>query len=398
MDLEIRAIEPDEYAAFMTAAARGFAWHWDEANAEPPKADQDRSLAVFDNGKIVATAHAFSCRMNIPGGDAATAGVDDVAVLPTHRRRGIMRMMMAHQLEDFHERGEPFGALYATESIIYGRYGYGIGAFEEDWSIDTRHSAYAQPFEHRGNLSFIEPEAVPDICPPILERALKGRPGSIPPTPHRWGRIARSQQSKQDKSAFFHVVYEENGTPQGYARYTIDDDYRVEVDAGGLIWATPSAHASLWRFCFDIDLTWKVSAWGLPVDDPLPWLLADSRRLSRKVHDGLWVRLVDVPASLAARTYSAPGSLVIDVTDPFCPWNEGRYALEAGPDGATCSRTSATPHLGLTAGDLASAYLGTVPFTHLRRAGRVEELVEGSLSRADAMFAASLEPWSAFHF
>lgn len=397
MDLEIRIIEPDEYAAFMTAAARGFAWHWDEATAEPAKADQDRSLAVFDGGKIVGTTHAFSCRMNIPGGDAATAGVDDVAVLPTHRRRGIMRMMMRRQLEDILERGEPFAALYATESIIYGRYGYGIGAFEEDWSIDTRHSAYTQPFEHTGQLSFIEPDTVPDICPPILERALEDRPGSIPPTPHRWGRIARSRLGQQEDAGFFHVLYEENGTPQGYARYTMDDG-KVEVDAGGLIWTTPSAHASLWRFCLDIDLTWKVSAWGLPVDDPLPWLLADPRRLSRNTHDGLWIRLVDLPAALAARTYSTPGSLVIEVTDSFCPWNEGRYELEAGPSGAACSRTAKSPHLALAAGDLASAYLGTVPFTLLSRAGRVEELAGGALSKADSMFASAIEPWCAFHF
>lgn len=398
MNLEVRIIEPDEYAAFMTAAARGFAWQWHEATAEPAKPDQDRSLAVFDNGKIVGTAHAFGCRMNIPGGDAAAAGVDDVAVLPTHRRRGIMRRMMRQQLEDVHERGEPFAALYATESIIYGRYGYGIGAFEEDWSIDTQHSDYARPFEHRGGLSYIEPDSVPEVCPPILARALEDRPGSIPPTQHRWQRISRSRVGQQDDAAYFHVLYEEDGTPQGYARYTIDDDYRVEVDAGGLIWATPSAHASLWRFCLDIDLTWSLKAHGQPVDDPLPWLLADPRRLSRNTHDGLWIRLVDVPAALEARTYSVSGSLVIEVTDPFCPWNEGRYALEAGPGGATCSRTTRAPHLSLTAADLASAYLGTVPFTNLARAGRVDELVEGSLSKADAMFAVPIEPWSAFHF
>jgi predicted acetyltransferase len=397
LNLEIRVIAPDEYAEFMTAAARGFAWHWDEATAEQAKPDQDRSLAVFEDGKIVGTAHAFGCRMNIPGGDAATAGIDDVAVLPTHRRRGIMRMMMARQLEDFRERGEPFAALYATESLIYGRYGYGIGALEEDWSIDTRHSAYGQPFEHNGQLSFVEPDAVPDICPPILERALKDRPGSVPPTQHRWHRIAGGREGQMDYAKYFHVRYEEDGRTEGYARYTIDEG-EVTVDYGGLIWATPSAHAALWRFCFDIDLTWKVKAGGLPVDDPLPWMLADTRRLSRNTHDALWIRLVDVQASLAARTYSAPGSLVIEVADPFCPWNEGRYELEAGPDGATCARTSKSPDLALNAGDLASAYLGTVPFTLLARAGRVEELAGGSQARADEMFATDLKPWCAFHF
>ncbi len=387
MNLEMRGIAPDEYPAFMTSAARGFGWSWNAEDAEPPKPDIDRSLAVFERGSIVGCAHAFGSDINIPGGAAPVAAVDDVAVLPTHRRRGIMRMMMARQMEDFHERGEPIAALFATESSIYGRFGYGIGGFEETWTIDTLRSAYSAPFAHMGRLSFVEPADTPDIFPTVFARAMRDRPGSIPLTQHRWQRIARGKR--------FHVQYEENGQVEGYVRYNIENN-GVVVDA--LIAATPSAHASLWRFCFDIDLTWEVKARMRPVDDPLPWMLAEPRRLSRRSYDGLWIRLVDAPAALAARSYDTSGRLVIEVSDPFCPWNEGRYELEAGPDGASCSRTSKSPDFAITASDLASAYLGGVPFTLLGRAGRIEELASGSLKRADAMFAAPLKPWCAFHF
>ena len=78
------------------------------------------------------------------------AGVSNVEVQPTHTRRGIMTQMMRHQIDGIHERGEPLAALFATESGIYGRFGYGIGAVHEQWSIEKRHSAYAhRPREPR---------------------------------------------------------------------------------------------------------------------------------------------------------------------------------------------------------------------------------------------------------
>lgn len=122
-------------------------------------------------------------------------------------------------------------------------------------------------------------------------------------------------------------------------------------------------------------------------------MLAEPRRLRFKVEDGLWVRLVDVATALAGRRYSTEGKVVLDVSDSFCPWNEGRYELVGGPDGAECRSTEAEPDLELTTADLAAVYLGGVRFTALREAGRIIENDPGAVRRADAMFAWDPAPW-----
>jgi predicted acetyltransferase len=127
-------------------------------------------------------------------------------------------------------------------------------------------------------------------------------------------------------------------------------------------------------------------------------MLAAPRRLRRSTSDGMWIRLVDVRAALAARRYAAQYRLVLDVRDPFCEWNDGRYELEGGPGGTMCRHTKAEPDVVLSAADLAATYLGTVSFTTLSHAGRVEERTEGALLRADAMFATQLKPWNPFGY
>ena len=57
---------------------------------------------------------------------------------------------------------------------------------------------------------------------------------------------------------------------------------------------------------------------------PLFLQLQDPRRLGLTVGDGLWVRLVDLPAALAARSYAGPGELTLEVADTFMPANAGR--------------------------------------------------------------------------
>jgi predicted acetyltransferase len=105
--------------------------------------------------------------------------------------------------------------------------------------------------------------------------------------------------------------------------------------------------------------------------------------------DGLWMRLVDLPAALSGRTYGDGDPLVFEVRDAICDWNDGRWRL----DGGTCERTDAEPDLALDVSVLGSAYLGAVSFTQLRDAGRVQELSEGAIRRADARFAWRPLPW-----
>ena len=109
--------------------------------------EMDRDIAAFENGQMVGTSGAYSSRITVPGGDSIpVAAVTDVAVLPTHNRRGIGTMLMRDQLERIRDRGEIGAALWASESIIYGRWGYGM-AVQTGRSPD-RHQA--QPFRTPG--------------------------------------------------------------------------------------------------------------------------------------------------------------------------------------------------------------------------------------------------------
>ncbi len=198
-------------------------------------------------------------------------------------------------------------------------------------------------------------------------------------------------------------MHEGPNGPDGYAAYRVKHDWSEEQSGGvldvvELIAERPGANAELWRFCFDVDLIRKVVGWCRPVEEPLLYLLAEPRRLNLTVGDGLWVRLVDLPGALEARRYATEGRLAFEVTDPFCPWNAGRWALEAGPDGAACRRTEEEPAIRLDAADLGALYLGGASLRTLAAAGRVAADEEGALARGDALFRWDPPPWCPFVF
>ena len=300
MGLEVRPIEDGDVDEWERVLSRGFGEHLNEGLIPIMRRAREpgRTLAAYDGGAMVGGATAYTLHMVVPGGTLRTAGVDAVSVQPTHRRRGVLTGMMAHQLRDFRERGEVLAALGSSESIIYGRFGYGIGALREDWTIDRPHTAFAG--DHRAvaerSLRFIDAEEAKRIYPEISDRAFSGRPGYVPFNDALWDVfLAHVEAWRHGASAFFHVVCEGDRGPEGYVAYRINGNTLPVVI---LAVVTREAYATLWRYCFDVDLMSTTKAWKRPLDDPLPWMLADPRRLKRSVRDNLWLRLVDVQRAL----------------------------------------------------------------------------------------------------
>ncbi len=399
--LEMRSLVSEEFAEWCRVESRA---HSNRLNADPaellPHFDLDRSIAVFDNGnqppKIVGGSHSHLLEMSIPGGASAVAGVANVYVLPTHTRRGILTRMMHHQLNDIHERGEPLAALFATESVIYGRFGYGVGSVHERWTIERPYNAYARRHEARGQLTFVEPEDITKDLPEVSRRSTEGRPGVFEKPMYRWERESRDPEHRQGgRGGTFYVVYEEDGRLDGYAAYRTGGGV---LTVNELMATTREAATALWRYCFDVDLIANTEALKRPVDDPLPWMLADPRRLQRSARDGMWLRVVDARAALEQRVYMESGRLVIEVRDEVCPWNDGRFELEGSPEGAACRPTTLSPDLSITVSALASTYLGAVSFSTLYGAGLVDEHTPGALLRADRMFEANQKPWTPHNF
>jgi predicted acetyltransferase len=356
---------------------------------------------------MVGTGGAYSMDLTLPGlTTIPIGGLTAISVLPTHRRRGILRSMIAYHFQEVEGRGELVSALGASESLLYGRYGYGLATSAADYEIDPRRGQFLRPFAGRGRLRLLEPEETAKILPPFYDRYRHGQPGELSRPQAWWDTYARDPEwSRHGASRHYDVVYESApGRVDGWLGYRVENRWPNGLAANivtvrNLVGLTPEAEGGLWRYILDLDLAGTVKLLDRPVDDPVRWRLADPRRL-RVIHvgDQLWVRLLDVPGALAARRYAVSGSLVLEVTDALRPRNQGRFRLEGGPDGATCAPVNASPDLALDVADLGAAYLGGASLASLARAERVAELTPGALLRADRMFAASPPPICTTHF
>ena len=410
MAVELRAIEPAELAELGRVFGMVFGEPWPKGWVEHlrPVFEFDRSLCGFDGGAMVATIATYSFQLTVPGGgQVPTAGLTLGSVLPTYRRRGILRAMVARHFEDVLARGEAISVLLASESLLYERFGYGMATRQAQLVIDRRHAALRPSPEDPGRMRMLGAEEAARVLPGVFERVRRTWPGQVGRSPAWWEMwLGDPPWLRGDWERPILVVHEPaGGEPDGYAAYRQRPlwtgglpDGRIRVDE--LLAESPEAAVGLWRHCLDLDLTVTVELRNRPLDEPLHWLLVDPRRLrTTEVADFLWLRLLGLPAALAARRYAAPGRLVLEVADALVPANQGRFLLEGGPDGAACRPAGqAEPDLRLDVADLGAAYLGGVQFANLARAGRVAEARSGGLARADAMFATDRAPWCSTEF
>nr|MBA3330392.1 GNAT family N-acetyltransferase [Actinomycetota bacterium] len=355
----------------------------------------ERMHAAHDSrAGIVGGAGVLPFTMTVPGARVATAGVTVVGVLPTHRRRGILTAMMRKQLDDVHERGEPLAALLASEGSIYGRFGYGLASLSGSVDVRREHGRFAA--ESAGDARMIDTAEALEVLPPLYDSIAAATPGMVSRSPDWWElrTLDDSEWRRGGAGGLTRVLLELDGEPAAYALYRLKMAWEHGSSTGSVnvveaVGKTPAATRAIWRFLLDIDWMQSVNASLLPVDHPLLLFVPEPRRLRFRVQDALWARLVDVGAALSARTYAGEGSVVLAVTDAFCPWNDGVWRVEA----REAERSFDEPELALDVAALGSVYLGGFGFTQLARAGRVEERAPGALERADALFASEPAPW-----
>jgi predicted acetyltransferase len=309
---------------------------------------------------------------------------------------------MERQLDDVAARGEALAVLTASESVIYGRFGYGPASTNSWWRLDTEGTELARRPEPGGRLRPVEADEAAREIPAVYEAARPRHPGALSRRPRYWQRWFLDRESwRSGASARFYVLHRDaSGAPDGYLAYrAAAGDWGHGLADGTVIVEEVGAtddevEAALWQYVLDIDLVRHVRGEARPVDEPLRWRLADPRRLqTSSLFDHLWVRVLDVPAALSARRYGTDDRLVVEVRDPFRPAGEGRYAVEGGPEGAGCRPTGEDADLALGVTELGALYLGGVSPTTLARAGRIEERTAGALRAADAFFASSPAPW-----
>ena len=370
---------------------------------------RERTIAAFDGEELVGTGGEFAFRMTVPGAVAVdAAGVSVITVKATHRRRGILTAMMRHQMDGWHERGDASVAvLQASEPAIYGRFGYGLGTQQLALTIPRGAEALAAvPGSDKVRLRMMDPFQAYDRCQEVHDAILLSRPGMLRRVGEGWrdSALADNEFARDGAGPLRCVLAEDaSGTTVGFARYRVKDDHDIPGRPSGKVRVQEiygrdlASYAAMWRFLLEIDLVSEVQA-AVPTDDPLMFLLADTRQVVPRLQDSMYVRLVDVDRALAARRYATAVDVVFEVSDAFCPWNTGRWRLSGDADGAVCERTTAPADLVLGPRELGAAYLGGFSLGALGRAGRIEELRPGALAEASRALVSDVAPWLPFGF
>ena len=378
----------------------------------------DRSLAAFDGAMPVGTAGAFSFQLAVPGLLLLpAAGVTWVSVLPSHRRRGVLTSLMRRQLADVRDRGEPLAVLWASESVIYPRYGYGRAMWHADFTLFRGEGALAKTAPADGGLRLRlmdPPAALPELVK-VYDAVLPSRPGFIARNELWWRAVVDDPPAhrRPGTSPLHCLLAEDDRGPRGYALYSAASRWSdtslpdSTLTVREMVGADAAASAALAADLLSRDLTAEFRLRGRPVDDPLLYQLADPRRARARLTDALWTRIIDVPGALARRRYSSPVDAVIEVHDDLLPSNAGRWRLTtagAAPDGggleASCvpAGASQTADVALDVTQLGAAYLGGTPLGALATAGLVTEGRPGAVRQLSAALSWDVAPWCPVNF
>ena len=371
--LEPFAADPEQVADFEAWAA---------------KSDLDRAWVVDDGGRFAGNSAIYSLNVTVPappGQPCSTvpmAGVSAVGVHPTHRRRGFLRQLMRAMHDDARTRGEAIAGLEASESLIYGRFGYGLAATMAEYAIHSRASEFLARAPAVG-VELLDRDEALGVLPSIHDRQRRARAGEVNRSAAYWSELlADRPHHREGLSARFHAVCDE-----GYVLYRAERGTnvfrgdRVGIVVEELRGDNADIEAGLWRFVLDLDLVGQVRFKRCPVDEPVRWRLADPRQLrTATIEDRLYIRILNTAAAFEARGYQSDGRLVLDVMPPAESEGDGdagpgRWVLEAGTEGGSCRRArpgeGADLRLDLPA--LGTLYMGGFPASLLAAGGRIEE-------------------------
>ncbi|MDF9814737.1 GNAT family N-acetyltransferase [Streptomyces sp. SPB162] len=410
MSLDLHTLDESDLPEWLRALNNGFlappAVSPEELAARKPGLDLDRTQGVFDEGRCVATFRSAPRELTVPGGDRlAASAVTNVTVTATHRRRGLATRMMSHDLAAAKERGEAVAILIAAEYPIYGRYGFGPATWTNEWDVDIPRAGldrrWSGPAE--GRIDLLTPAEIRKIGPELHERFRRLTPGAID-RPDRWWDLDTGQlsfPSRPWKEPFYAAYRSDSGQVDGLASYFVTEHRwankfpKMTLRTSGLIAASPAAERALWRYLFSIDWVTELKSGFRAPDDVMPLLLGDPRAARVETNaDFMWLRILDTPRALAARTYTGAGSLVLDLRDA-AGLAGGRFRLETDPDGrASCTPTGDAPDLSLDIADLGTLYLGDESVQRLAVLGRVTEHRPGAVPRADTLFRTPRRPWN----
>lgn len=355
----------------------------------------DNVLLAFSGDHLVGVTMHYDLQLTVPGGALIDLpGVSWVSVAATHRRRGVLRALLAEQHAEFLRSGAPLAVLTASEGGIYGRFGYGPATTEYTTRIDRRFAEFRESAPNPEGVRYAAVAEARAKVPAIYDRWRRLHPGALRRPEAYWENIFADRADERDgASPLFFLLHTD-----GYVSYRFHwKDEGGSAEVTDFFAATDEAHAALWRVVCALDLAGTVTS-KTTIDDPIAFLLKDSR-LPKVVgaQDLLWVRILDVPVALAARGYATDLDVVIEVSDDFLG-RGGVFHLRAEGGTATCEPTEETPQVRLDIADLGSLYLGGHRARTLAAAGQLWSASDEVLRAVDIAFSTARAPLAGMFF
>ena len=301
--------------------------------------------------------------------------INTIGVLPSHRRRGLLKSMMGTELGAAAADGVPLAVLTASEATIYGRFGFAPATQSLDVEIATGRFALRDDAPTAGGtVEFLTPSAFAPHWRRVVDVFQDRRRGVV--TQQHMNYLVESGEwssADQGPSRSLRVAahFDDAGTLDGFALFRHKGwSEPVTSEVVQLTAPSPAVELSLWRALADLDLVERLTA-QLQPGNVLPHALRDPRAVKfTGLGDNVWLRVLDLPAAAAGRAFDADGAVRIGIDDPlgFCA---GTWELRAVDGVGTATAGTDPAEVSLGADALAQLWLGGTTAWELAAAGRI---------------------------
>ncbi len=370
--------------------------------------DGGESEAASTSGEIIGGLFAAEFDLTLPGGaQVRAAGLAGVGINPARVGRGGLRVMMEEHLRRSTERGLVASTLWASESGLYGRFGYGPATTMAIHELRSSDAKFALPLHGGGRCDIVFDQAeARRLVTAIYAKVGTMTAGTTSRSEAWWDMVFTSKDGWLAPGPCLTLIHwNEAGEPDGYAFYKLDephggDSWIVDglVSVREFVGLSIEAERALLGFLMKVPLCRRIRLDMSPVDSLLRHHLVDQRQLHQiEAHDGLWLRPLDVARLLTERSYESSGEVSIEIDDPLFDDQRGPWLLSVTGTSAADRRAAVTPtktaDLILTPGQLGEVILGDTRVNELADAGLIEGSEE-AINQLDRLMLARRKPFA----
>ncbi len=405
MPTEIRPATESEMGEYGHLGAYVYGGSFGEG-AESTNATANRpewTLCAFVDGQMASMFCTIPFTMRAGGNPVPMGGISSVGTLPEFRRQGLSRKLMTQALADMRENGQPVASLWASQAAIYQRYQFAATTVLRSYTIDSADVILNDGSDSKCTVRRVTVEAGFDTVKSLYIDFIQNRMCYLHRARPLWQNNMLEAVS-EDGPTEIAVSYDQEGQPVGYVIYSLRSGKvnhsarNQELKVREIIWLNLEAYKSLWQFLGAHDLVGRITWNSAPADDPIYELLAEPRLLQARDNEGIWFRIVDATAALAARGYEGSGRINIGINeDRLTPWNNGTFELDVTDGAGEVKKTSAAADIQLSLKSLASLYTGFRSARDLANWGLLEADAE-AVNLAESIFRTASAPHCPDHF